>query len=255
MENHIAIEAFIHIAKKFEKNLPLNLIFGEDWLLRLVLLWFDINKDNNLDFPLSFNNDNIWYAQGRIKGFLPNDFAKTDGMFGDIEKDEDNSYLHLKKKCKKFVVLEAKMQSPYSKKTEHREGYDQVSRTLFCMCHATKTVFEWQWPKIEFNEYLDKFEKIAFYTLLPKENSAKIENLVFNNKNSIKRTITDIIDKSKDIDIKYSLEYLNNYLFLFLEKTNIEIITWEEIIDFIIGNDNKYGNSLLKFYKYCKKFN
>jgi len=86
MENHDVIKAFILIAKRMEKNIPLNRIFGEDWILRLVLLWFDINKDDNLKFPLSFKKNDIWYAQGRLKGFLYKDFIEFDGTFGDIEK-------------------------------------------------------------------------------------------------------------------------------------------------------------------------
>jgi len=144
------------------------------------------------------------------------------------------------------------MQSSYSSGTENRKGYDQVLRTISCMCETVKQGSLWQWPHIEFNEFLTKFDHIAFYSIFPEDKSGKIDNLLFNNKDSIKRRMCCILEKEKKKDY---IEYYNKYFLPFLEKIWINIITWEEIIKFIQYNDEKYGDSLIKFYDYCKKYN
>jgi len=242
------IRVFDHIAAKMGKNMPLNRIYGEDWFLRLILFWFDSNKGNGLEFPLSFGNDDVWYAQGRLRGFLDVPLSVFDGAFGNIKKDDENSYFNLERICKSFVVLEAKMKSPFRSDTAKTE-IDQVSRTIFCMCRAVETACTWQWPKIEFIAFLDKFEQLAFYSLVMEEDSGGIDITTLHNKDHIRRCIETFIEKEPHDN------YCNNFFLPFLEKISIEIITWEEVIAFITGEDIDYGNHLMKFYDRCKKFN
>ena len=78
------------------------------------------------------------------------------------------SGLRLTDDSKQFVVLEAKMFSPLSKKVSNAPNYDQATRTVACMAKT-----------IEFSgREVDELDSVGFYVVAPKE---QIEGHLFSN--------------------------------------------------------------------------
>jgi len=279
MEIFKIISLFIIIAKNFEKNMPLNLIFSEGWLLRLVLKWFEENR--NLDYDITFKNNSLWYSEGALKPYfgkflhhpsIRNErYTNPDAVYGDIYINDKNSYIELNDDCKDFIVVEAKMYSDFTPETNNKP-YDQVSRTICCMC---VTLYE-KYEKFEkyiktysdFFEYLEAFEKIAFYAFLPHKKKFKSKNLSIIDKERIKKTVDKYINDSlpksyNDELLREHKNWFDNYFIPFLSKIDLKLFSWEEIIEYIkkyessngIDSKDNYGNRLEKFYNFCKIYN
>lgn len=256
----ITIENILKSTNLDNKVIPPTLLYNEGWLLRLILNWFNENR-NIKNHPLAFGNDKKikWYSEP----LLPTPFKATsrkdaksesrthaDGVFGHFVIGKNNKTgktsfngLSFVEYTSHFCVIEAKMYSKLSKGIRNSENYNQAARNIACICELMR----------EKSETNLKYDKIAFYILLPEIQIKK------------EKSFTDLITKQNLMEAINSRvgEYLDTLDFSWL-KNNLEkivkiidtqLISWESIINFIKLNDVKFGQSLQTFYDNCRRYN
>lgn len=247
------IESFNSSNKEAYKFPPTE-IFSEGWMLRLTLNWFYNNSSNH---PLNFINGSTWYSEAllsskflRIKSVdkLAESMTHADGVIGHFEiGNKGKGDVKLMKNASQFVVCEAKMFSKYSTRTINAPDFNQVARTVACMCNIFTSS----------NINISDFNNIGFYGIMP---AVKLQNEKTFEEYVQKSHILDVVNnrieqyKNRD-DYLNKKEWFNNSFISFLEKIKIESLTWESIIDFISVKDPNYGIMLANFYDNCINFN
>lgn len=233
---------------------PPTEIFSEGWMLRLTLNWFNNNPCNH---PLSFDNGATWYSEAlltsKFKRLKQNDklaesSTHADGIIGHFEIGyKGKGDFRLLKNVTQFVVCEAKMNSTYSKGITHASSYNQVARTVACMCNSCTNS----------NINISNINNIGFYGIMPESKLHKEKSFEeFTMKSHIKEIVNNRIEQYQNRDDYIEKkEWFNNYFIPFLEKVKIESITWESIINFISNKDLNYGIKLRDFYNNCIEFN
>ena len=237
-----------------EKNEIGNLfpteLYNETWMLRLVLYWF--NKDENKEksfpgIPISIKTNSSWLSEGSLAPkFKGETHTKADGVYGNIKVGVNGySNVTLAPGCKQFVVTESKMFSKYSSGTKNYSGYNQAARNIVCMCNIAA-------------HEMHNIDDIAFFTLLPQSQLDKKKETftVFTNKEHINKTVEDRIEKYKDDSQYEKLDTWHKSIFTpFLNKMEIKLITWEDVIRTICSNELEsepdYGRLLNEYYEKC----
>jgi len=239
-------------ANKSDTNIPPTLLYNEGWMLRIVLQ--QIKEKEIVHEDLSFPDDSIdWFSEAllpspflaRTRGdILSETWTHADGVVGkfDIGK-KDTGDLILKDSCDFFYVTEAKMYSKLSTGTKNAHDYNQAARNVACIAkliYGNKTIL------------IDHFKKLAFYVLLPEE-QIKIEPTfkIFTDKDNIKSTIKNRISHypTNDNKKKGIFDWINSNLDSFINKIDVKLITWEELVE--KSKDPTIGD----FYNKCKYYN
>lgn len=240
-----------------DRNIQPTLLYNEGWLLRLILLWL---SDKNIDnFQLNFLENSRWHSEA----LLPTPFLATkrgdilaeshthcDGVIGNFEiGGSGKSDLNLLKNCKQFIITEAKIYSKLSAGTKNASGYNQAARTLACMSFII----------LKSGTNLNEIESLGFFVLLPKNKIKEDSNFKkYTEKDNVLETVENRVKIYKDMDrddYADKKKWFDNHFKPFLEKVQIEILSWESIIEIIKNNDSKYGKSIEYFYNKCLAFN
>lgn len=234
---------------KVHSNIPPTLVYNEAWMLRLVLEWFATHP--NVEHLLSFPSDCKWYSEALLsspflyapKGTkLAEGYTHADGVvgkftIGDCKKGE----LALTSDSDFIYVVEAKMSSPLSKGTKNAPTYNQAARNVACIADLlVRAILE------------DKhFNKLAFFVLMPQNNIHFKETQDILCSENIISVISKRLNSFGTYDNKHkSISWLRDNLTDFINnKILIEVISWENILEFI--NDPQ----LADFYQKCKLYN
>lgn len=252
MENKIISQLLENV--KSNSNFPPTLLYNEGWMLRLVLQQLKEGniKHEKLTFPKNEKVD--WYSEA----YLPSPFLQRDrgdelaeshthadgiiGKFG-IRKDTKSGIV-LNDDCDFFYIIEAKIHSKLDTKTKNAKNYNQVARNVACILQL---IYE----KRETIK-IDDFKKIGFYVLLPKgqkENKNIKTFKKFMDKDDIRISIEERMgmytgkdEKEKKKDI---FSWIKKNLDDFIEKLDIDLITWEELLG------KKNDSEIWKFYDKC----
>ena len=239
-------------------NLLKTELYNEGWMLRLVLFWFHKNPQCSYNDKISMKQGVHWFSEGRLESPFKKDkelgikkdegYTQADGVYGNIEiGDKGDSDIKLAKNCKQFIVTEAKIYSKFSKRITHIKKYDQAARNIACMYQIVENYRN-------SDQTNQEIEDIAFYTLLPQ---SQIEDeRTFTEYTSVEHILETIENRIKPYNgkMKEWKEWFD-YFSDFLNKIKIELISWEEIRDFIISKDKEYGIMLSDFYNKCLKYN
>jgi len=238
--------------------------FNETWMLRLVLKWFDDNRDMvSLNYPLKMLPNSHWFSEGLMgaenqvgENGTRIGTTQADGIIGDFEiKGGTKGKIEIQDGCKQFVVIESKMGSDFSKGTKNAPRYNQVVRSIACICGLYG---------------IDKVDNIGFYAIIPKSKyEKKTEYLkdIFDRKN-IERIIMDHTPPENRKDDEWS----DITTKLIIDKgMKLRILFWEEIIkeigdieERIKKNKSKekrksikrgFSDELNNYYTKCKKHN
>lgn len=222
-----------------------TILYNEGWLLRIILDWFSFQK--NIEHILAFNEESRWYSEAllptpfkaRYRGDRNAEaYTHADGIIGNFEIGYyGKTDIKLDKFASQFVVIEAKMFSRISKRIKNFEDYDQVTRTLACMAEIIRRddVLLLIAPH-------DQIKKNYFTEYIKKEN--------------IKLKVLKRIKNYKDKKEIFKKErWFNNKFLPFLEIVNIEILSWESILEFIKTIDKDKFKFIDEFYDNCIRFN
>lgn len=230
-------------------NFPPTILYNEGWLLRLVIDWF--SESGVTDHPLSFPKDGHWFSEARLSSaFLPRfrgdplaeSHTNADGVIGHFTiGSRGKTDLALTPNATHFVVLEAKLYSGLSKGVAHAKYYDQAARNVACMAKVLSLA----------NCKPQSFTQLGFYVLAPED---QIKSRTFSShldKQSIKaKVIRRILSYKGERD-----DWFKDWFKPTLEVIDIRSISWESILDIIIGRDSKIGGSLKKYYSRCLTLN
>jgi hypothetical protein len=227
--------------------LPPTEMFNEGWMLRLVLDWFDRNRE--LSHSLSFAPEARCYSEALLPSrFFPQtrgdpraeSFTHADGVIGHFSISPglsgDASILS---GAKQFIVTEAKLGSSLSKGTANAPTYDQAARNVACIANMLA------------NSGVDpnSLDSLAFYVIAPetKINSGAFANLV--TEDSIEAKVHERIASYSGQHDKWFQE-----MFIpVLHRIDLGILSWESILQ-ALPSTTEVG-VIQNFYGECLKFN
>lgn len=249
---------------KDKQIFPPTTLYNEGWMLRLVLDWFSRTKHLDHKHKLSIPDNGRWYSEALLKPpflarKLEDDIAEkythADGVIGQFRIGESGEGdLRLLKDSKHFVVIEAKMFSPLSKGTKNAPNYHQAARTIACMANTLS--FD---PPKDASE----FEHIGFYVLVPnviKDDRLKkmLEQMkIMEIRNIIKARVDEYKTDAKEYLNKCTWfdDYLEPMVKKMENQSTIEVLFWEDIINYIEKYDTTAAFEIEQFYNECKRYN
>ena len=223
-------------------------IYKEGWMLRILL---SIQSDGTECFPFSFYPGARWFSEAKIGSpFLPrfqgdklaDGYTTVDGVVGHFEFQPGTKIgLKLTSNSRQFVVTEAKIFSPLSKKTTNASYYDQATRNVACMA----------WVVSESEKSVDEIESLGFYVVAP---DSQIKRGVFSalvNKSNIRNKVKRRVDSYSKEDKKYlELQTWHEEFFNpIIKRIEMNCVAWESIIEKV---DDP---SIWDFYNRCLEFN
>lgn len=140
-----------------------------------------------------------------------------------------------------FVVVEAKIFSGLSKGTTNANYYHQAARYVACIAETIK------------RSHLSpaSFSFLGFYLIAP---DSQIKKRVFDskmNRDSIYEPVKQRVDDYNEPKDSWFL----NWFVPTIENINLKILSWENIIQYIMERDKESGNELKVFYEQCLQFN
>ena len=249
MLNHIT--QILSKADTKETHVPPTLLYNEGWMLRLVLNFFATHDMPN--HPLSFHGRNNWHSEALLptqfyardrSDKLAESWTHADGVYGDFMiGDSAKGDLKLLHDPKVFVVTEAKMFSKLTPHVTNANYYNQAARNVACIAEVLNRA----------NIEPKSFQKLGFYVLVPKEKYDKEPSFnMFVSRDHIKEIVL------KRVTEYSSQEKVSWYCEKFLpviEKMDIDVIHWEDIICEILKIDILYGKELQGFYEKCIVYN
>jgi len=244
---------------------PPTTLYNEGWMLRLVLDWFANNSSSTGNHQLRIPNGGHWYSEALLqtqfkpvkeyrtpKDELAESHTHADGVIGQfVIGGNGKGDLVVDNNTKHIVILEAKMYSPLSAGIKNVEDYNQAARIVACMANAMSIA----------KRKPSCFDCIGFYLLLPERNAVKhnfIEQMDPTN-------IISAIKKRKEqykgrTDYSDKCDWFNEYLVpmvkIMKSQKTMQMITWEDIIEYIRGcHDDLAADEIDQFYEECKKYN
>jgi hypothetical protein len=242
-----AITRILNQCGTTDSVLPPTEIFNEGWMLRLVLDWFNRNRD--FTHPLSFAPEARWYSEALLSSrFLPQtrgdpraeSFTHADGVIGhfSISPGLRGDALILPS-AKQFIVTEAKLGSSLSKGTTNAPTYDQAARNVACIAHMLTT------SGVDPNS----LKSLAFYVIAPeaKINSGAFANLV--TKDSVEAKVRERIASYVGLHDNWFQE-----MFIpVLDRIDLGILSWESIL--LALPKTPEVDAIRSFYTQCLQFN
>lgn len=245
MENVIKLLQSLDIS---EPRFPPTLIYNEGWLLRILLSWLSSNRQ--LKHSLRFQSDAKWFSEAqlptpftaRYRGDnLAESRTNADGAIGQfIIGSVGRTDIDLIPSATQFIVVEGKLLSKLSSRTKNAPGYDQAARTVACIAEVLKRTD------------MDSIHEISMgFFLLAPDSQVSINSFPEMNRESIQRKVKRRIDSYEgEKDAWYREWFLP-----MMNRIEISIITWEEVIDLMISIEPGYGSAYEEFYEICMKVN
>jgi hypothetical protein len=243
-----SVQMMLRSSSSIQPHFPPTLLYNEGWLLRLVLDWFA--RHSVQDHALSFAAGARWFSEAllpsaflaRYRGDkLAESWTHADGVAGHfLIGEEGKADLKLLPEATQFLVLEAKMFSALSTGVTHAGYYDQAARNVACMTEVLRRA----------ERHPSDLNSLGFYLLAP---SSQIERGVFSkvvNKESILKKVSLRVQAYEgEREWWYEEWYRPTW-----ERINIQCLSWEEIIAFILERDSSAGASIDLFFEFCCRF-
>ena len=243
------ISNLIQLAGSKQRVFPATEYFNETWMLRIVLDWFSNQKEK--EHPLSFTKACRWFSEGLIptqfrprirKDPLGESWTHADAVIGHFQiGEEGRADIRLSNRATHLSCIEAKMFSKLSSGVTNAGYFNQAARYIACMAELMHRA------KI----YPDNMKRFAFFIFAPEEQiNAGVFSTQINPdhiKETVKRRVSEY-DGEKD-------QWYWEWFLPTLGKVDIQCLSWESIIAWILKNDPYYGNQLQSFYLKCLEYN
>lgn len=239
-------------ADKPDSNIPPTLLYNEGWMLRIVLQQIKEKKiiHDDLTYP---SEDVDWYSEAllpspflaRTRGDnLAESYTHADGVVGKFMiGNKETGDLSLVDSCDFFYVTEAKMYSKLSAGTKNAKNYNQAARNIACIA---KLIYDSK------NIQISDFQKLGFYVLLPEDQIQDEPSFnSFMEKDNIIAAINNRISHypTNDKNKKNIFDWLDLNLHDFINKLEIKLITWEDLVA------KSTDTSIKDFYQKCLDYN
>lgn len=240
------MELLIELISAFDHKMPHyrpSLLYNEGWLLRLVL--HHACQLPYQPYPVSFQPGSTWFSEALLPTAFKPRFqsdprgetrTNSDGVIGHILIGaKGKADLELRSEATQFSVIEAKIHSPFSKGTQHAPYFDQATRSVACMAETLR----------QSQTMPEMFTNLSFLVLAPQNEIPKHISLV--QKESIQAKVLDRVNEYEgQLDTWYQ-EWFEPTL----EKISLQVISWEEIIDWFGQQIPELRQPLIRFYEQC----
>jgi hypothetical protein len=247
------ISEMLRLANTRHRIFPPTVFYNEGWLLRLVLDWF--SQQRLEEHPLCFASDAKWFSEALLPSHffarqrgdkLAEGWTHADGVVGHVMiGDAALANTKLLDHATQFIVTEAKLFSPLSSGVRNASYFDQAARNVACVAEVLCRAL--QRP--------EELTTLSFLVIAPSE---QVSRKLFSNeisKDSIKSKVSRRIAEYPLPDREKKEEWQHNWFFPTLLNIKIDILGWEEIINFIRDHDSIFGSELSEFYSECLKVN
>jgi len=220
-----------------ETNINPTILYNEGWMLRL-LFSFSFEERISVGFPLT----KYWYSEALLSSpflsrgnKLGEGHTHADLVFGDFTVETIKKRVAKPiERAKVFGVIEAKMNSLFSKGTKNASYYDQPSRIATCIAFTT----------LDFPNCDSYFILVA-----PQERISELKRKM--NHKHILACVERRFEAYRDQDEK--IYTLKNKILNKIKNIKILSITYEDWINAF--PDGFIKKNLLQFYNLCLTFN
>ncbi len=228
---------------------PPTILYNEGWLLRLVLDWFSTH--NIPDYPITFPEDARWFSEAQLpSAFLAKDlgdplaesWAHADGVIGHFKiGNKGKTDLSLLSYATHFVVCEAKLFSRLASGVKNAKYFDQAARNVACIAEVLKRA----------KRCPSDLSHLGFSVLAP---CSQITQGVFINEMGRDSICSKVEQRVREYKGTQDLWY-SEWFQPTLQKIDVRLVSWEEIIAKIEEHDSASAHSIRMFYERCIKFN
>ncbi len=243
------IQAMLRRCDAGDPAFPPTTLFGEQWLLRVVVDWFDRHGGDR--YPMSPRDGARWFSEAWLpSAFLPRyrgdglgeSRTHADAVIGQIRiGDPGSSGLALAPGASQLVLLEAKLFNRLSAGVKNAPDFDQAARSVACLAEVLRRA----------DRPPSAMDDLSFLILAPR---ARIDDGVF-----ARDTATDAIRrKVRRRAEEYGGErdaWLRDWFEPTLERVEVRSLAWEDVIETIAFHDPEAGQLVDAFYGKCLHFN
>ena len=155
-------------------SFPPNVLFNENWLLRIVIDWFETHGGDR--YPLSHLPGARWFSEAWLpSAFLPRyrgdrlaeSRTHADGVIGHFTiGDPGTAGLTLEADARQLVVVEGKLFNRLSAGVKNAPFYDQAARSVACVAESLRRA----------NRAPDVMDDLSFLVIAPQ---ARVDDGVF----------------------------------------------------------------------------
>jgi hypothetical protein len=224
-------------------------LFGEQWLLRVIIDWFEAHGGDR--YPMSLAAGARWFSEAWLpSAFLPRhrgdhlgeSRTHADAALGHFRiGDPGVSGLTLEADARQFVVVEAKLFNRLSAGVKNAPFFDQAARSVACMAEVLRRS----------DRRPDAVNDLAFLILAPQN---RIDDGVFARDTAIE----SIRAKTRRRVAQYPGErdaWLTDWFEPTLDRLEVRSLSWEDVIETIAFHDPIMGQAIDTFYGKCLHFN
>jgi hypothetical protein len=228
---------------------PPTTLFGEQWLLRVILDWFETHGGDR--YPMSLAAGSGWFSEAWLpSAFLPRyrgdhlgeSRTHADAAIGQFRiGDPGTSGLTLEPFATQFVLIEAKLNNRLSAGVKNAPGFDQAARSVACMAEVLRRS----------GRRPEQMDDLAFLILAPQN---RIDDGVFARNTaveSIRRKVQQRIEPYQGERDAWQTDWFEPTL----DQLVIRCLAWEEVIETIAFHDPIMGQAIDAFYGKCLHFN
>jgi hypothetical protein len=229
---------------------PPTTLFGEGWLLRVVLDWFDRHGGDR--YPLSPRPDARWFAEA----WLPSAFlarhrgdelaesrTHADAVLGHFRIGDPGttSGLTLADDARQLVVVEAKLFNRLSPGVKNARFFDQAARSVACLAEVLRRA----------GRDPGAMDELALLVVAPR---ARIDDGAF----ARDTDPANILRKVRRRAEQYAGErdaWLADWFEPTLARVDLRCLAWEDLIETIAFHEPADGQFIDAFYGKCLAFN
>jgi hypothetical protein len=243
------IKEMLEACEAGSPTFPPNVLFNENWLLRIVIDWFERHGGDR--YPMSPLPGSRWFSEAWLpSAFLPRyrgdrlaeSRTHADGVIGHFTiGDPGTAGLTLHPDARQFVVIEGKLFNRLSSGVKNAPFYDQAARTVACMAEALRRA----------ECHPDGVDELAFLVVAPQ---ARLDDGVFawdTTLDAIRRKVrrrADGYDGERDA-------WFRDWFTPTLDRIDVRCLAWEDVIEVVSFHSPEDGQLIDSFYGQCLRFN
>ena len=244
------IRAMLDACESGDPAFPPTTLFGEGWLLRVMLDWFAEHGGDR--YPLSPRPDARWFAEAWLpSAFLARHRGDTlaesrthaDAVIGHFRIGDPGttSGLTLADDAKQLVVVEAKLFNRLSSGVKNAPFYDQAARSVACMAEILRRGVR---NPLELDD-------LALVVVAPQ---ARIDDGVFARDTAAENIRRKVARRVAQYGGERDA-WLADWFEPTLARVDLRCLAWEELIETIAFHEPTAGQLIDSFYGKCLHFN
>jgi hypothetical protein len=230
---------------------PATKLYNEEWLVKLVLHW--LSQHQGQGGKLAFAEGARWYSEAwlptpfseRPEGLKVNEgWTHADGVVGHFDVGvKGRTDVALRQDATQLVVVEAKMYSPLSPGVTNAKWYDQAARTVACIAQVLTIA----------KRRAADMDSLGFYIVIPDDHRKPSAFTDALRKDGIREKVKDRVEQYGEHGDELHAWMADDFQKT-LDRTKLEVLTWETVIGGIQDLDPKGGDEIWRFYERCRHF-